>query len=131
MYYNNKYHNIKTTTSDGITHDSIREANRWCELKLLERAGKISDLQRQVEFELIPAQYVECPTGEYYKRGEKKGQPKVKHVCVEQSVVYVADFVYIENGRKVVEDAKGKRTKEYIIKRKLMLWVHKIKITEI
>lgn len=101
-----KYGNIKTVTSDGITHDSIREANRWCELKLLERAGKISDLQRQVKFELIPKQDGERP------------------------VYYIADFVYVENGREVVEDAKGKRTKEYIIKRKLMLYFHGIKIKE-
>lgn len=101
-----KYGNIKTTTSDGITHDSIREANRWCELKLLERAGKISDLQRQVKFELLPKQ------------------------DGERAVYYIADFVYVENGREVVEDAKGKRTKEYILKRKMMLYFHGIKIRE-
>lgn len=102
-----KYRNIKTTTSDGITHDSIKEANRWCELKLLERAGKIRLLQRQVKYALIPKQ-----------EGERE-------VC------YIADFVYQEDGRLVVEDVKGKRTKDYIIKRKLMLWVHGIKIKEI
>ena len=107
MMSNNKYYNIKTTTSDGITHDSRKEANRWCELKLLERAGKIRLLQRQVKFELIPKQ-----------DGERE-------------VTYVADFTYIENDKFVVEDVKGKRTKEYIIKRKLMLWVHGIKIKEI
>jgi hypothetical protein len=105
----NKYGNIKTTTSDGITHDSIKEANRWCELKLLERAGKIYDLKRQVKFELIPKQ-----------EGER-------------AVYYIADFVYhnAEDGKKVVEDTKGKKTEKYIIKRKLMLWVHGIKINEI
>ena len=104
-----KYGNIKTTTSDGITHDSIKEANRWCELKLLERAGKIQHLQRQVKYHLIPKQ-----------EGERE-------VC------YIADFVYhnAEDGKLVVEDVKGKRTKDYIIKRKLMLWVHGIKIKEI
>lgn len=101
-----KYGNIKTTTSDGITHDSIREANRWCELKLLERAGKITDLQRQVKFELLPKQ------------------------DGERAVYYIADFVYVENGREVVEDAKGKRTKEYILKRKMMLYFKGIKIRE-
>lgn len=127
-----KYGNIKTTTSDGILHDSIKEANRWCELKWLERAGKITDLQRQVPFELIPAQFEEYRTGEYYKRGDKKGQPKIKRRCVEDSVVYNADFVYhnAEDGKLVVEDAKGKRTKDYIIKRKLMLWIHGIKLRE-
>ena len=102
-----KYGNIKTTTSDGITHDSIKEANRWCELKLLERAGKIQHLQRQVKYALIPKQ-----------EGER-------------AVEYIADFVYHEDGKLVVEDVKGKKTKDYIIKRKLMLWVHGIKIKEI
>lgn len=102
-----KYGNIKTTTSDGITHDSIKEANRWCELKLLERAGKIKLLQRQVKYHLIPKQ-----------EGERE-------VC------YIADFVYQEDGKVVVEDVKGKKTKDYIIKRKLMMWVHGIKIKEI
>ena len=103
----NKYHNIKTTTSDGITHDSRKEANRWCELKLLERAGKIKHLQRQVKYHLIPKQ-----------DGERE-------VC------YIADFVYNEDGKLVVEDTKGKRTADYIIKRKLMLWIHGIRIKEI
>ena len=101
-----KYGNVKTVTSDGIKHDSIKEANRWCELKLLERAGQIRLLQRQVKYTLIPKQ-----------EGERE-------VC------YIADFVYQEDGKLVVEDVKGKRTKEYIIKRKLMLWVHGIKIKE-
>ena len=120
-----KYGNIKTTTSDGITHDSIKEANRWCELKLLEREGKIYDLQRQVKFTLIPAQYE-------YKYNDRKKQ-WLKGKCIERECSYIADFVYedYESGDTVVEDVKGKRTKEYIIKRKLMLSVHKIQITEI
>lgn len=110
MMSNNKYYNIKTTTSDGITHDSRKEANRWCELKLLERAGKIRLLQRQIKFELIPKQ-----------EGER-------------AVFYVADFTYIEDDKFVVEDVKSPATRKkesYIIKRKLMLWVHGIKIKEI
>ena len=128
-----KYGNVKTTT-DGITHASIKEANRWCELKLLERAGKITDLQRQVPFELIPAQYEEYRTGEYYKRGEKKGQLKIKRRCVERSVVYIADAVYYENGKMIVEDTKSPATRKkesYIIKRKLMLWVFGIRLREV
>lgn len=101
-----KYKNIKTVTSDGIRHDSIKEANRWCELKWLERAGKIQDLQRQVKFLLIPKQ------------------------DGERAVYYVADFVYIENGQKVVEDAKGCRTDVYKLKKKMMLYFHGIKIKE-
>ena len=102
-----KYGNIKTTTSDGITHDSIKEANRWCELKLLERAGKIQDLQRQVKFELIP----------------KQGK--------ERAIYYIADFVYTENGRQVVEDVKGFRTKEYKLKKRMLLYFNGISIKEI
>lgn len=101
-----KYGNIKTVTSDGIKHDSIREANRWCELLLLQRAGMIQDLQRQVKFELIPKQ-----------EGER-------------AVHYIADFVYTENGCKVVEDVKGMKTKEYRLKKKMMLYFHGIKIKE-
>ena len=128
-----KYHNKKTYTSDGILHDSRREANRWSELCLLQKAGKISELQRQVRFELIPAQYEDVYTGEFYKRGDRKGQPKLKRICLENSVVYVADFVYKDHdtGQIIVEDAKGQRTKEYIIKRKLMLYLKGIRIKEI
>lgn len=111
----NKYGACRYTV-DGITFDSHREAQRYSELKLLQRAGQISSLQLQVRFELLPAQYVQ--TGEVYTRGPRKGQPK-RGRCIEQSVVYVADFVYTENGRKVAEDAKGMRTKDYILKRKL------------
>lgn len=125
-----KYGNHKIQR-DGLTFDSVKEFKRFCELSLLERAGQIQDLRRQVEYELIPAQYEKIPTGEIYKRGDRKGQPKMKSVCIEKSVSYVADFVYTENGETVVEDTKGFKTKDYIIKRKLMLWIHNIKIREI
>lgn len=125
-----KYGNKKITV-DGRTFDSKREYNRYCELKLMERGKAISNLQTQVEFELIPAQFETVPTGELYKRGARKGTPKMKRVCVEQSVKYIADFVYQENGKTVVEDTKGFRTKDYIIKRKLMLYVHGIQIREV
>lgn len=110
-----KYNSTKVTL-DGITFDSRREAQRYAELKLLLRAGQISDLQLQVHFELLPAQYEISDA--VYTKGPRKGQPK-RGRCIEKSVVYLADFVYTENGRKIVEDAKGMRTKEYIIKRKL------------
>ncbi len=121
-----KYHNNVTVTSDGIKHASQKEATRWCELKLLERAGKISDLQRQVEFELIPCQYETYE--KFSKRGERLGEGMR---VAERRCVYVADFVYTEDGKKVVEDTKGMRTKEYVIKRKLMLYIHHIKIKEV
>lgn len=106
-----KYHSRKVTR-DGITFDSMKECKRYQELALLERAGQISDLQRQVKFELIPSQ-------------------RVNGKVVERACHYVADFVYIEDGQKVVEDTKGFKTKDYIIKRKLMLHVHGIEIREV
>ena len=124
----NKYRNRKTMTSDGVVHDSRLEAVRWSELKLLERAGKIKDLRRQVEYELIPAQY------ETIERYSKKGTRLKDGIkLVERRCCYIADFVYtdIESGQIVVEDTKGAKTKDYIIKRKLMLKVHNIKIREV
>jgi len=130
-YYRKSKFRNKKVTYNGQTFDSKREAKRHQELLLLERAGVISDLRTQVAFELLPAFFEEVPTGEFYKRGPKKGQPKMKKVCVEQSVKYVADFVYYENDKRIVEDAKGFRTDDYIIKRKLMLHVHGIRIKEV
>ena len=127
MRTRSKYKSRKVVR-DGLVFDSLLEYRRWRELLLLERAGKIQGLQRQVSFELIPAQYEEIPTGEYYVRGEKKGQEKIKRVCVERSVCYVADFVYTEDGKQVVEDSKGFETKDFIIKRKLLLWANGIKL---
>ena len=90
-----KYHNRKTVI-DGIRSDSKREAERWCELRLLEKAGRIENLRRQVAFELIP---------------------KSRH---GRSIRYIADFVYLENGETVIEDAKGVRTDVYRLKKRLM-----------
>ena len=122
-----KYGNRKVTV-DGIAFDSIREARRYKQLKLLLLSGEIVGLSMQVPFELVPAQYEE--TGEVYRKGPRKGQPK-QGKCLENSVVYVADFVYFENGKRVVEDTKGVRTPEYIIKRKLMLHKYGIRIREV
>ena len=122
-----KYRNKKITV-DGETFDSRREYARYRELQLLERAGEIKDLRRQVQYLLIPAHYEE------YERYGKKGQRLTNgRRCVERECSYVADFVYRETatGKKVVEDTKGMRTKDYIIKRKLMLYRHGIKIKEV
>lgn len=117
-----KYHSKKVVVN-GNTFDSRKEYRRFCELSLLQRAGAITDLQRQVEFELIPAQREPDTVG--VRGGIKKGK------VIEQKCSYVADFVYYENGKKVVEDTKGFKTKDYIIKRKLMLYVYGIRIKEI
>ncbi len=106
-----KYH-AKKTELDGITFDSRKEAQRYAELRLLERSGAIHNLQRQVRYELIPAQ-------------KKDGK------TIERACHYIADFVYEENGKTVVEDVKGYRTKEYVLKRKLMLQVHGIEVREV
>lgn len=126
----NKYGNRKITR-DGETFDSLKEWRRWTELLLLEKAGAIQDLRRQVPFELIPAQYEDVYTGEYYKRGPQMGEPKKKRVCVEKAVTYYADFVYIEGGETVVEDTKGFKTPEYILKRKLARYLLGIRIKEL
>lgn len=126
--YKNKYYNVKTRALDGTVFDSLKEARRWDELTLLQRAGKITNLQRQVAYELIPAQY------ETYARYSKKGE-KLKEGLrlVERKVEYIADFTYTdtETGEFIVEDTKGVKTKDYIIKRKLMLAVHSIRIKEV
>lgn len=114
MSYNwTKYNNTKITV-DGQTFDSKKEARRYQELLLLEKAGEIYDLRRQVKFKLIPTQ-----------RDEVTGE------VVERECSYKADFVYEEVGETVVEDVKGFRTKEYIIKRKLMLYQYGIRIREV
>lgn len=106
-----KYHSRKITR-DGMTFDSVKEYKRFQELALLERAGQVSDLQRQVKFELIPSQ-------------------RINGKVVERACTYIADFVYFQDGQMVVEDTKGFKTKDYIIKRKLMLHVHGIRIKEV
>lgn len=121
MPYRSKYGNKKITV-DGVTFDSQKELNRYAELKLMERYGKISDLRRQVKFVLVPAQFEPDSVG---KRGSvKRGK------LIERECSYVADFVYIEDGKQVVEDTKGFRTADYKIKRKLMLYLHGIRIKE-
>ena len=121
----NKYYNKKCTVN-GIIFDSRKEARRYQELLLLERAGVIKSLQRLVKYVLIPAKY------ESFERYGKNGQeltPGMK--LIERECAYVADFVYVEDGKTVIEDTKGMKTKDYIIKRKLMLYTHGIRIREV
>lgn len=116
-----KYKNVRTNGSD-----SKKEAKRKQELQMMEHAGKIQDLQYQVEFELIPTQREPDTVGP--KGGIKRGK------CIEHACKYVADFVYTQNGEKVVEDVKGYRDGSayaiFTIKRKLMLWRYGIRIKE-
>lgn len=107
-----KYYSQRTFSS-GKMYDSRREAERARILRLMQKAGEITDLKEQVKFELIPAQYI-------------NGK------CAERAVTYIADFTYTDkNGNLIVEDAKGVRTEKYIIKRKLMLYVHGIRVQEV
>lgn len=111
-YFPSKYHNTKVTVG-GERFDSKKEAERWWELQLLERAGEIRDLQRQVRFELIPTQRT---------KSGKKVPP----------TYYIADFTYTTRaGQKTVEDVKGIRTDVYKLKKKLMLYRHGIEIQEV
>ncbi len=80
---------------------------------MLQKAGIITELQEQVVFELIPNQY------------DESGK------LLERACKYKADFVYKQNGITVVEDTKGTKTKDYAIKRKLMLYIHGIRIHEV
>lgn len=118
----NKYRSKKITV-DGMTFDSQKEYKRWCELRLLEKAGEITNLQRQVKYVLIPAQYEIVG---FTKTG------KAKRRCFERECAYIADFVYKDEfGEVYVEDTKGFKTTDYIIKRKLMSYIHNIRIQEI
>ncbi len=105
----------KKTICNGETFDSRKEAARYRELLLLEKAGKISNLRRQVKFELLP------------KQTDENGK------CIEKACTYKADFVYRDNelNREIVEDVKGMRTDVYKIKRKLMLYMRGIRISEV
>lgn len=123
----NKYHNRKVSY-EGVEYDSAREMRRYLQLKADQENGLITDLKRQVPFQLIPAQY--GPSEGIFLRGPRKGEPKPGKL-MEKACIYLADFTYYKNGELIVEDAKGVRTKEYVIKRKLMLYFHGISIKEI
>ena len=122
-----KYGNRKTTIG-GKEFDSRKEAQRYQELRLLERAGRISNLRLQVKYVLIPTQ--RASSFELYKSGPKKGMRKPGKV-LENECAYIADFVYTHDGSEIVEDAKGMRTSVYRIKRKLMLERYGIQIQEV
>lgn len=110
----NKY-GAEPVVIDGMRFDSKAEGKRYQQLKLLERAGEIRNLETQVAFDLIPAQDI----------GGRKEKP----------VRYLADFRYVRvsDGETVVEDVKSAptKTKEFVIKRKLVLWLHKVIIQEV
>lgn len=102
-----KYGNVRTGKNA-----SKRESKRAQVLKFMQRDGQISELREQVKYTLIPSQ-------------------RIDGKVAERAVTYTADFVYRDKaGNEIVEDSKGFKTQQYIIRRKLMLWVHGIKVTE-
>lgn len=109
-------YNSRKATYNGIIFTSKKEAQRYAELKMLQDAGAISDLQLQKKYELIPSQ-------------------RINGKVVERACNYIADFVYIQDGETVVEDVKGYRRSKaydlYVIKRKLMLYKYGVRIREI
>jgi hypothetical protein len=110
MSWNPSKFHAKKTTVDGITFDSRKEADRYLTLKAMEKEGSIRDLRRQVRYELVPAFDV---AGRHYR-----------------PVFYVADFVYVEDGKEVVEDVKGMRTDVYRLKSKLFARRYGVSVKE-
>jgi hypothetical protein len=114
----NKYH-ARKVVAQGQVFDSEKEYARYLELKLLEKAGEISQLERQVKYDLIP------------KQMDEEGK------MIERPTVYVADFQYRDNntGEFIVEDVKGYRRGQayavFSLKRKLLLWRYGIRIREV
>ena len=107
-----KYGNHKVVVDGEKVADSKHEYHRLCELKVLQRAGEIKDLQLQVKYQLIPSQKICGKT--------------------ERGVSYIADFVYwTKDDQFICEDAKGHKTADYIIKRKLMKLIHNIDVVEV
>lgn len=119
----NKYH-AKKVTIGGIEFDSKKEGMRWLLLKDMEHRGEISDLRRQVPFELLPSIYEDVTV-------HLKTKDKVERKLVQRAVHYVADFVYTKDGTQIVEDTKGLRLPDYILKKKMMLALLGIRISEI
>lgn len=118
-----KYKNQKSVYH-GIVFDSQDEARRYAELLALSNAGIITNLRRQVKYRLIPTQKLIEPKKDCCGRMKRSEYP----------VDYIADFVYEKGGKTIVEDVKCDKTSslpEYVIKRKLMLYLHGIQITEV
>lgn len=119
----NKY-GAKKMTIGGKTFDSKKEGLYYLKLREMELRGEIKNLRRQVPFELLPAVYREEVV-------HLKTKDKVVRRCVQKAVTYIADFVYTKNGEEVIVDTKGFRTKDYILKKKMMLALLGLTITEV
>lgn len=123
MFARNKYH-AKKVEFYGITFDSKKEGLYYLKLKDMERRGEITDLRLQVPYELLPAIYRDEVV-------HLKTKDKVVKKLIQRAVTYVADFVYVQEGKEVVIDAKGMRLPDYILKKKMMLALKGIEVIEV
>ena len=123
MFQRNKYHATKVVF-DGITFDSKKEGLYYLRLKDMQRCGEISDLRLQVSYELLPPIYKDEVV-------HMKTKDKVVKKLIQRAVTYVADFVYMKDGKECVVDTKGMRLADYILKKKMMLALKGIEIIEI
>ena len=122
-----KYGNRKVIDGNGNKFDSKKEKDRYYELLMMEKAGLIQNLQRQVHFELLPAMYENVVI-------ELKTKFKEERKCVYRATEYIADFTYLQDGQEIVEDVKASirfQDPVYKLKKKMMYYIHNIKIKEV
>lgn len=127
MKKRSKYGNRKIITIDGQKFDSKKEKQRYDELVLMEKAGLIRNLKRQVPFELLPAVWEDVTI-------QLKTKVKQERRCIFRTTEYVADFTYEQDGVEVVEDVKASayfQDSVYKLKKKMMYCIHNIKIKEV
>lgn len=118
-----KFHNKPIDNADGH-FDSTNEWRRFVVLKDAERSGKISNLQRQVTYTLIPKQEKDVVI-------HLKTKDKIEKRMVTQKVTYTADFVYVKDGETVVEDFKGQPNDRWPLKKAMMYYFHGIDVREV
>lgn len=118
----------KKVTIDGIKFDSATEGRYYEKYRDMEKTGEIQNLRLQVPYELIPAIWEEYDEVKHLKKGDKIIHKKRRK---QRPITYIADFVYTQDGKEYVVDVKGKKTKEYILKKKMMLALKGIEITEV
>jgi hypothetical protein len=124
----NKYGN-KPVSYEGMKFDSGKEFERWLFLKEAEQRGEISNLRRQVKFQLLPSVVEEYEV-------QLKTKTKTKTRVVQQAVFYICDFCYKKDGAEVVEDVKASPNKAvldktYTLKKKMMKSLKGIDIKEV
>ena len=125
MYYKRGKYGNKKTPIDGHIFDSKKEAERYIQLRAMQKQGDISGLELQKKFILIPTQRGPDIIGP--RGGRKPGE------LIFSEISYIADFVYYDERSKgfVVEDVKGYRTDVYKLKKAMMYWIHGIEVREV